>query len=187
MSKPQAYLNARQESLRSWRHWGRQVIKTPDFRGTSPVCSETWSAGSHGRVPHRAKVPSLIFRHENGPWQETRVAAWEAPSRAQAPREAHRGGVGRGCPMAVQKCCPGTKGEKAKAQLETATGQEGPLQVYQQQKKDQTEQGSAAQQVEKNSGKGHKKAQTLSGFCLGLYWWGILTGLRGKGLGEDVR
>lgn len=62
-----------------------------------------------------------------------------------------------------------------------------PLWVHQQQKKDQTKQGPAAQQVEKTSGKGHEKAQAVCLFRLGLYRPGILMGLSGKGLGKGVR
>lgn len=64
--------------------------------------------------------------------------------------------------------------------------QEGPLQVPQQQKKDQTKQGPPAEQVQKTSDEGHEKDQALS-FYFGLYQQGKLMGLKWQEPGKGVR
>lgn len=55
-SKPQVYLNARQQRLPPWKNCMRPY-KTLNCRRMNSVSSGTWSVGSHGRVPCRAKVP----------------------------------------------------------------------------------------------------------------------------------
>lgn len=136
MSKPQVYLNATQERLQSWKNCKRQH-KTLNFRGMSSVSSGTWSAGPHGRVSCRAKVPrrphwSSVCHIRNVGWLHKGRQVEHKPSGKSREEE-----VGR-CPTSTHKHCPGTRGEEAKTQLEAATGQEVPL--HQQQIKDQTKQ-----------------------------------------------
>lgn len=65
--------------------------------------------------------------------------------------------------------------------------QKVPLQVHQQQKKDQGKQGRATKQAGKNSDKGHGKAQAIHALLALSYWQHVLLGLSGKSLsGRDV-
>lgn len=117
--KPQGYLYTRQESLRSWRNWRRQVIKTLDFMDISLVRSGTWSAGCHGRGPCRAKVPSRPH------WCSMSHGRRAGQLHKEHPAEPKPSGTCRGYPTAVPKHCPGARGEKANVQLELPRDRRG--------------------------------------------------------------
>lgn len=161
MSKPQVYLNATQERLQSWKNCKRQH-RTLNFRGMSSVPSGTWSAGSHGRVSCRAKVPrrphwSSVCHISNVGWLHKGRQVEHKPSGKSREEE-----VGR-CPTSTHKHCLGTRGEEAKTQLEAATGQEVPL--HQQQIKDQTKQALVTEKK-----KTRRKFRTITGQLYSKPW-----------------
>lgn len=178
MLKSQAYLNARQESLRSWRNWGRQAIKTPDFRRTSSVCSGTRSGGSHGRPRWSSSMRMTHGRrpgwlHEECPAEPKPPGKLTEGERAGAAPRQYRS-LSRQEGRESQSSAVNGQGTGV-ASTGTSAAKEGP---------NRTGTCCSTGCSTMSSGKGHKKAQAACRFCFGLYWPGTLTGLKGKGLGK---